>query len=159
MHLLNEESLRWVAGGLPASGSYDGEIAVEFGYLYSWNETNHQWDTVADSPTEVADYYDVDLMNSGTSIDGLTGDILSTFDELAAAWGMFGYNPMITHGTDGTHNPGSLHGSGNALDLRTTAMGMSNTQADSVVSYLQSQLGSSYDIINEGDHIHLEYDP
>jgi len=52
---------------------------------------------------------------------------------------------------------GSLHYSGNAIDLRTRDL--SNNQRQCTTERLRDALGSDYDVINEGDHIHVEYDP
>lgn len=60
----------------------------------------------------------------------------------------------ITSCTDGRHKDGSHHYTGCAVDLR-----LPTAKPDSVVAQLQNRLGADYDVILEGDHIHLEYDP
>lgn len=64
---------------------------------------------------------------------------------------------VVTYTTNGTHSSGSLHYSGNAVDLRIRDL--FNDQRQCVTERLRDALGSDYDVINEGDHIHVEYDP
>jgi uncharacterized protein YcbK (DUF882 family) len=52
---------------------------------------------------------------------------------------------------------GSLHYSGNAIDLRTNDI--TKVKAEEFTKKLKEKLGSGYDAVLEGDHIHLEYDP
>ena len=57
MRVLSDESLRWVVGGdLPASGWYDGEIAVDSGVVYSWSESQQQLESIAEKTEQAADY-------------------------------------------------------------------------------------------------------
>lgn len=79
-------------------------------------------------------------------------------DAAEYVFGRYGITPVITSGTDGQHASGSLHYSGDALDLRrwdADAKGVTN----SVVSELIWYLGDDYDVILERDHIHVEFDP
>lgn len=59
---------------------------------------------------------------------------------------------VITSGRDGTHKAGSFHYEGKAFDLR-----ISNVLA-ALVLELRRELGSKYDVILEGDHVHVEVD-
>jgi D-alanyl-D-alanine dipeptidase len=63
----------------------------------------------------------------------------------------------VTYSTNGTHSTNSLHSSGNAVDLRTRDL--TEEQRTDFASRLADELGEDYDVINEGDHIHCEYDP
>jgi len=72
-------------------------------------------------------------------------------------WSLFDRDAVITSGREGTHSETSLHYEGKALDLRTRDL-----DADEVERYrweLASKLGADYDIVVEGSHIHVEYDP
>jgi hypothetical protein len=60
----------------------------------------------------------------------------------------------VTSCTDGDHKSGSHHHTGCAVDLRLPTAGK-----ERIVEQLQGRLGTEYDVILEGDHIHLEYDP
>ena len=73
-----------------------------------------------------------------------------------AAWDL-PFDVVITSGTDGTHKVGSKHYGGDALDFRT-----SNIPADLLNLYIarvKARLGKHYDVVLEGDHLHIEFDP
>ena len=57
---------------------------------------------------------------------------------------------FITSLRDGNHSDGSLHYDGLAFDIRPGI---------ATVTELKMNLGPDWDIINEGNHIHCEYDP
>src|SRR3546814_16721072 len=68
-------------------------------------------------------------------------------------------SPVITSATDGTHSPGSIHGSGHALDLRCRERNACIKWA----GILKQALGPGYDVMFEdwggaNNHLHLEYD-
>jgi len=65
----------------------------------------------------------------------------------------------ITSVTDGAEDrlPGSLHSAGLAFDIRTWSL--SGFQLEKIVYDLQQALGEEWDVVNEEDHIHVEYDP
>lgn len=64
---------------------------------------------------------------------------------------------VITAGLDGKHMPGSLHYVGLAFDLRTN--GLTPSDCEAVRVEIKSALGDDYDVVLEGDHIHLEFQP
>jgi hypothetical protein len=66
------------------------------------------------------------------------------------------FDVVITSGTDGKHMKGSKHYTGEALDLRTS--NIPAHQRKKYVDRLNAKL-PEYDVIDEGDHIHIEYDP
>ena len=68
-----------------------------------------------------------------------------------------GREAIITSCRDGSHMSGSKHYSREALDLRTRDL--TAGVIDSLVTGLRNALGSDYDVLFEGDHIHIEYDP
>lgn len=61
----------------------------------------------------------------------------------------------ITSLTDGKHSAGSLHYTGDAVDLRLPVVRDKQT----LVSMLRDALGLHYDVVLEPDHIHIEHDP
>ena len=67
------------------------------------------------------------------------------------------YEFLLTAGADGTHKIGSKHYVHLAVDLRTRPMTAS--QRRTAVAELKHLLDAEYDIVDEVDHIHLEYDP
>lgn len=64
---------------------------------------------------------------------------------------------VVTSICDGQHMKTSLHYSGLAMDIRTRDI--DPTLVRPCVQELQESLGSQYDVVLEGDHIHLEFDP
>jgi len=63
----------------------------------------------------------------------------------------------VTSICEGQHKRGSAHYTGRAFDLRI--WGMTPGTVESVVKLLSSDLGPEFDVCNEPDHIHVEYDP
>jgi hypothetical protein len=64
---------------------------------------------------------------------------------------------VITSAHDGTHSEGSLHDDGLAIDLRV--WGLTEAEAKRVTAEIQRRLGTRWDVVYEGTHIHVEYDP
>ena len=63
---------------------------------------------------------------------------------------------ILTSGMDGTHSEGSLHYRGLAWDFRIWNV----KDVPDLVKRLKKALDPMYyDVVLEGDHIHLEYDP
>jgi len=69
-------------------------------------------------------------------------------------WG-FGLDCVVTSTNDGKHKANSLHYKDLAFDLRSRTL--TKSQIDYVVAKAKSAL-PDFDIIFEGDHIHVEYD-
>jgi len=71
---------------------------------------------------------------------------------------------VITSANDGKHRKDSLHYKDRAIDIRAVDKykrigSMDEEEALAVRALLQNYLGSSYDVVYEYDHIHIEYDP
>lgn len=66
---------------------------------------------------------------------------------------------VVTAVRDGKHKAGSKHYVGLAVDLRTSAAGIDVTAANAIAAMLRDALGAQYDVVVEGDHIHVEFDP
>lgn len=62
------------------------------------------------------------------------------------------------HDGDGVHGKGSLHYSRNAIDIRVKDVPI-GVVVDRVVPALKLLLPPTYDVVFEGKHIHIEYDP
>ncbi len=63
----------------------------------------------------------------------------------------------VTCGMDGEHSAGSLHYYGLALDFRTRDF--TTEEKVKAANELEDSLGSDFDVIVHGSHIHVEYDP
>ena len=64
---------------------------------------------------------------------------------------------VVTSAHDGVHSEGSLHEDGLAIDLRV--WGFSEAEARRTSAEIQQRLGRRWDVVYEGTHIHVEYDP
>ena len=91
--------------------------------------------------------------DTSVNIEGLDPILRAALTEMEYVYAKFHTELVITSGKDGTHNPGSLHAEGKAVDLRTWNV------LDSLVKQLKAHLGPKYDVVLEKDHIHVELDP
>jgi len=66
-------------------------------------------------------------------------------------------NFVVTSAHDGEHSPRSLHDDGLAIDLRV--WGFTEAEAKRATAEIQQRLGKRWDVVYEGTHIHIEYDP
>ena len=69
---------------------------------------------------------------------------------VAALYGKKGFNFYVTSIQEGTHSPGSLHYCGMAFDFWGQG---------AKISEVKTTLGKDWDVIDEGNHYHAEYDP
>lgn len=72
--------------------------------------------------------------------------------DLCTAWGV---SLLVTAFTNGRHMVSSLHYTGAAVDF-VVDLGEYRAQ---FVEELRERLGVNYDVIDEGTHIHVEYQP
>lgn len=63
---------------------------------------------------------------------------------------------VVTSGNDSVHMVGSKHFSDEALDFRV--WGLTSGERAAVVGFIHLATSIDYDVLDEGDHIHLEYD-
>lgn len=81
----------------------------------------------------------------------------------AEVWGERGLQELVvTRLNDGGHRVGSLHGKGEAADIRTHTL--PNGLEESYRAALDVRLGAGFDVVLEdvgelNEHLHLEYDP
>lgn len=68
-----------------------------------------------------------------------------------------GRDCWITSGRGGQHMDLSLHWKGRAIDIRT--WGFNDAQGRQAALDISELIGPDFDVIYEGDHIHIEYDP
>lgn len=91
----------------------------------------------------------------GVRVRGLKPEILLAIAVAREVWAECNETFVITSVTDGRHKEGSLHHTGEAVDLRLPA----KFDKLAMVKELRNRLTSEYDVILETDHIHIEYDP
>ena len=67
---------------------------------------------------------------------------------------------ILAHGTNGKHSAaGSIHYSGNAVDIHWDSLWGDETLARQVEMELASALGKTYDVIWKSNHFHIEFQP
>ena len=94
------------------------------------------------------------ILKEGVSLAGLQLVMRTAIKEAGRIWRQHGKIELrITSALEGSHSIGSLHPVGLALDFELPS-DPRNACAD-----LRAALGSNYDVILEGDHVHVEYDP
>jgi hypothetical protein len=94
-------------------------------------------------------------IKTGVVIKKLSAEMIRGLTIVEAVFAARGVECVITSGAEGEHMAGSLHPKGRALDLRSRDI----KSPLATVKELKRQLGPSFDVILESDHIHMEYDP
>jgi hypothetical protein len=95
-------------------------------------------------------------LKEGASLEGCSWRMFDAAIKCEPSFNSRGVDLVITAGTDGKHMVGSLHYKGMALDIRTRNIVGNEVE---VLAELKTALGPAFDVVLEGDHIHLEYDP
>ena len=94
-------------------------------------------------------------IKDGVIISGLDIRMRDVLIKADSVWKTYGEELVVTSGLDGVHSAGSLHYYGLALDFRTryfTAQIRAKVADD-----LQAELGENFLVINEKNHIHVQY--
>jgi len=94
------------------------------------------------------------LIKAGVDISRLNREIRSALPKLQTVLNYQSEELVITSTYEGTHGQGSLHYANDAVDIRLPAKNV-----ETVVSRIWEKLGTDYDVVSEGNHIHIEYDP
>jgi len=101
----------------------------------------------------------------GTEVEVLTSDLLLGLIGLAHIMETVCNAKLltITSVNDGVHKPGSLHYTGNAVDIRSKVFRHELVE-EAVRVFRASPDGSRYDLLLEApgtpnEHLHLEFDP
>ncbi|MFZ1991549.1 MAG: RHS repeat-associated core domain-containing protein, partial [Alphaproteobacteria bacterium] len=128
------------ASSKPKTGAESGvkaqnSLNVAKEYLIAWNYAS-EYGTTGEGLTE--------------NMTAIEGSVDRVFNDIARR------DATVTYTTNGTHSEGSLHYSGDAVDLRTRDL--TPRQTAQTTRALRNDLGPNYDVINEGNHIHVEYD-
>jgi len=106
-------------------------------------------------------------VKKGVSLAGVKPPLLYKLRPMSYLWFAFFDDDQdgitITSGSegyagDGVHGSHSLHYTGNAIDLRVKDVDSERAGREFCRSLI-FLLGIDYDIVFEGDHIHVEYDP
>ena len=94
-------------------------------------------------------------LKAGVNIVGIQPELMIGLMAAETVYTKLGFELVVTSVLDGTHSETSLHYSGNAADLRTRDFPplMGQTARDMIAKALPND----FDVILEGDHIHLEF--
>lgn len=98
------------------------------------------------------------IIKRGASIQGLHLSMRAVLIAADRVWKKLGIKEgvTITSGTeDYVHSAGSLHPYGYALDFRTRYF---DDQGEEAARRLRIDLPADYDVVLEGNHIHVEND-
>lgn len=93
----------------------------------------------------------------GVSILGIRPEMLVALEVANDVYKDHDCDLVVTSCTDGTHSRGSRHYSGLAIDIRTR--NLVESEIPQVHQRIRDDLGSSFDVILESTHIHIEFDP
>ncbi len=96
-------------------------------------------------------------LKSGVRAFGLRPELLLGIIVAQGVWAEHGKILTVTSCTDGKHKAGSLHYKGLAVDFRSNDVG--EQEQANLLTALKSRLGSDWDVLLEGDHYHIEFDP
>lgn len=94
----------------------------------------------------------------GANVDDLVPQLWFALGICDVEAGQFNVKLVVTSGRDSKHGPNSLHYSGRAVDLRTRDF-TPEAKRD-FYRYLKGKLDNrGFDVVLEGDHLHIEWDP
>ncbi|MBA7495086.1 hypothetical protein ES702_05665 [subsurface metagenome] len=94
------------------------------------------------------------LLKTGVDISRLNREIRRALGTISVIFWKYGHELVITSTYEGDHSPGSLHYSNDAVDIRAPV-----NRAGEIFAEIRELLGVDFDVVDEVDHIHIEYDP
>ena len=101
-------------------------------------------------------------LKPGVKLQNLRPQIVLAAMIVRDVYAKHGLDLRITSANDGKHKDTSLHYAGHAVDLGTkydTGIQYPQHLRDVVIADLRAALGADFDVVDEPDHIHVEYDP
>jgi hypothetical protein len=96
-------------------------------------------------------------LKDGVKLQGVQWQMFAAAVKVEDIYDRYGHELTITSGTDGQHSAKSLHYKGLALDFRTR--NVPATQLPKIEREIKQALGPDFDVVFEGDHFHVEFDP
>ena len=93
------------------------------------------------------------------NLTGLKPEMLLGIMVVDSVYTSAGFDCVVTSISDGKHGRSSKHYIGNAADFRTSNIPQITSHINTLVTNLKESLGPQFDVVFEGDHIHVEYDP
>ena len=103
------------------------------------------------------------IIKNTVSLKGLQPPTIVGIMAVSSAFHHFGFDCIITSGTDGKHSVASLHYVGFAVDFRVKHL-PSSADIQAVYKLAKSALTAEFDLVLEfadgaPSHIHLEFQP
>jgi hypothetical protein len=96
-------------------------------------------------------------LKAGVKLSGVRPELVLALGIAAEIYQKYFSTVMtVTSVKDGSHRSGSKHYIGCAADLRIWGL---EGRVTAVVDALRASLGEDFDVVPEGDHIHLEFAP
>jgi hypothetical protein len=96
-------------------------------------------------------------LKHGVKLTGVRPELIIGLRVADGVWRDFGQELVVTSLLDGHHSSRSLHYAGFAADLRTRYFEADKKRE--VSDALEDALPDDFDVVLEGTHIHLEYQP
>lgn len=96
------------------------------------------------------------LKDASVKLEGVSWRMFDAAIKVEPIFRRLGAELIITSAKDGKHSAKSLHYEGLALDLRSRNVAGAEKQ---VLAEMKTALGPDFDVVFEGDHFHIEYDP
>jgi hypothetical protein len=101
-------------------------------------------------------------LKEGVDPSNIKGETIEAIIKTAACFNLLGSELTITSISDGKHMKGSKHYEGFAFDCRTWDFPVDSEKREVLLAFLDEALNwqlQEYDIVDEQDHIHIEFDP
>ena len=96
------------------------------------------------------------LIKAGVDISRLNPQIRRALKPLAKLWVYEATELVVTSTYEGNHMPSSLHYHNDAVDLRWPVF---RDEQKPFLEKIKKLLGDDFNVMAEGPHIHVEYDP
>lgn len=98
-------------------------------------------------------------IKAGVTLLGLQPQMVIALMAVHAIYEKRGATLVITAGNDGRHSETSEHYGGRALDFRTNNLPDPPKDGVDIAGELANALGRDYQVLFEGDHLHVAYKP
>lgn len=97
-------------------------------------------------------------LKAGCRVRGMSPEICFALMVAQAVYAELGSAEfVVTECTGGVHRDGSLHNTGEAVDIRSRTF--THEEKQEAVRLIQHRLRDQYDVVLETTHIHIEHDP
>lgn len=98
-------------------------------------------------------------IKDGVTLLGLQPQMIVALLAVYAIFQKRGVDLVITAGNDGAHSETSEHYGGRALDFRTNNLPHPRADGPDIAGELVTALGRDFQVLFEGDHLHVAYKP